>query len=481
MVCADLPRCGCPPKYPDLVVTTSDFDLAIIGSGSGNSLITADFDGKRVAIVEHGVFGGTCLNVGCIPTKMYVYAADVAHTIAESSRYGVDAELTGVRWRDIRDRVFGRIDPISAGGRAYREHGENTTAFFGHARLVDPHTIEVVSTAPTDAGPVTFTADQIVIAAGGHAQVPEEIAASGVKIHTSDTIMRIEELPARLIIVGGGYIAAEFAHVFSALGSDVTLVARGERLLRHLDETISVAFTEQAKASWDVRLGSVLSTVTEADGEISLHLADGSVVRGDALLVATGRVPNTADLGLDRAGVAVHEDGRVVVDQYGRTSVPGIWALGDVSSEHQLKHVANHEARKVAHNLVHPDDLRAFDHRFVPAAVFTHPQIASVGLTEAQAVEQGLDFVTAVQHYGDTAYGWAMEDQVGICKLIADPSTKLLLGAHLMGHQASNLIQPLIQAMSFSQTVPEVARGQYWIHPALMEVVENALLKLDLG
>ena len=174
-------------------------------------------------------------------------------------------------------------------------------------------------------------------------------------------------------------------------------------------------------------------------------------------------------------------DGMVVVDAHQRTSVPHIWALGDVCNEYQLKHVANHEERVVAHNLAHPDDLVESDHRFVPAAVFTHPQVAYVGLTEAQAREQGHDVTVKVQDYGSTAYGWAMEDTTGICKLVADRSTGLLLGAHLLGEQASVLIQPLIQAMHFGQPARGLARGQYWIHPALAEVVENALLGLNFS
>jgi mycothione reductase len=205
------------------------------------------------------------------------------------------------------------------------------------------------------------------------------------------------------------------------------------------------------------------------------------MVTGDVLLVATGRVPNTANLGLDVAGIVTHQDGGVTVDAHGRTNVEGVWALGDVSSAHQLKHVANHEARVVAHNLAHSGDLRSFDHRYVPSAVFTSPQIATVGLTEEQLKASGRRYVTKSQAYGDTAYGWAMEDTTGVCKVIADPATGELLGAHLMGPQASNLIQPLIQGMSFGQTAVEVARGQYWIHPALGEVVENALLGLDLS
>jgi len=454
------------------------FDLAIIGTGSGNALVTPDFDGKCVAVIEAGTFGGTCLNVGCIPTKMYVYAAEVASTVTHAATYGIDATLDGVRWRDIRDRVFGRIDPIAAGGQDYRVNGPNTTAFLGHATFTGPRSLRIDNGIDSGA---EITADQIVIAAGARPTIPDTVIESGAPFHTSDTVMRLDELPRRLVILGSGFIAAEFAHVFSALGSQVTVVARSEALLRKLDGEISASFTAIARQQWDVRLNAELLKVSGDQGTVSLDFADGSRVSGDVLLVATGRVPNTAGLGLDVAGIATREDGGVTVDVHGRTNVAGVWALGDVSSAHQLKHVANHEARVVAHNLTHPGDLRSFDHRYVPSAVFTSPQIASVGLTEEQVTAQGRSYVTKTQAYGDTAYGWAMEDTTGVCKVIADPATGELLGAHLMGYQASILIQPLIQGMSLGQTVTEMAHGQYWIHPALCEVVENALLGLGLG
>jgi len=198
------------------------------------------------------------------------------------------------------------------------------------------------------------------------------------------------------------------------------------------------------------------------------------------LLVAAGRRPNSDRLDLEKAGVPVHDDGRVVVDEQQRTPVEGIFALGDVSSPHQLKHVANHEAKVVGHNLLHPDAPRRTDHRFVPSAVFTDPQIASVGRTEQACREAGLDYTVKVQEYADIAYGWALEDDTGFCKVLADRGTGRLLGAHLMGPHASTVIQPLIQAMSFGLGAHEMATGQYWIHPALPEVVENALLDLDV-
>src|SRR5581483_3339617 len=194
------------------------FDLVIIGSGSGNSLPDKRFSHLSVALIEENpVFGGTCLNVGCIPTKMFVYAANIAHWARDSSRYGVDASVDKVRWTDIRDRVFGRIDPISAGGRRYRAEGEpNITLISGHAAFTGPKTLTV---SHTGGGQEDISADRIVIATGSRATVPDPITESGIPFHTSDTVMRIDELPARTVILGGGYIAAEFAHVFAALGS----------------------------------------------------------------------------------------------------------------------------------------------------------------------------------------------------------------------------------------------------------------------
>jgi mycothione reductase len=455
------------------------FDLVIIGSGSGNTLPDERFAALDIAIVEEGVFGGTCLNVGCIPTKMYVYAADIARKITTADRFGIDATVDKVRWVDIRDRIFNRIDPISEGGRGYRESGSpNITLYSGHAEFTGPKQLVV---AFPDGRREEISADRFVLAAGSRPVIPSAIAESGVPFHTSDTVLRLDELPSRMVIVGGGYISAEFAHVFSALGVEVTIVTRGPALLRHLDETLSERFTELAVQRWDVRTNvEPVGCLERTDTGIQLALSDGSTADGDVLLVAAGRMPNGDRLGLAAAGVAVEPGGRVVVDEYQRTSVEGIYALGDLSSPHLLKHVANHEAKVVAHNLLHPDAPRRTDHRFVPSAVFTSPTLASVGLTEAECRERGIRYVRAIQDYSSVAFGWAMEDTTGFCKLLADPATGQLLGAHLLGPEASTVIQPLIQAMSFGLPAREMADGQYWIHPALPELIENALLSLPL-
>ena len=461
------------------------FDLAIIGSGSGNSIITPDWDGKKVAIIDGGTFGGTCLNVGCIPTKMFVYPAQLAAAAADGARLGVDTASSGVRWRDIRDRIFTRIDAISDGGRRYRdEELDNVTLFSENVRFVSPHALVTASGQK-------ITADEIVVAAGSRPVLPDVPGMDLPQVHTSDTVMRIDELPARVLIIGGGYIAAEFGFVFSAFGSDVTVAARSGALLRPLDETVSERFTAEASKQWNVQLNTTVDSLSEnADGSVHAVLsgpAGDSGLDVDLVLVATGRTPNTDRLDVAAAGFDLTADGRLAVDSYGRvlaSGVPaqGVWALGDISSPYQLKHVANHEARVVAHNLVHPGDLRAMDHRFVPAAVFSSPQIASVGMTEDQALAdteaRGVQLALAVQEYGSTAYGWAMEDSTGFVKLLAEKESGWLLGAHIMGHEASMLLQPLVQAMEFGVDASTMARGQYWIHPALTEVVENALLSL---
>ena len=453
------------------------FDLVIIGTGSGNSIPDEAMAGWQIAILEKGTCGGTCLNVGCIPTKMFVHTADQAATPANAKKLGVDATLDAVHWPEIRDRIFNRIDAIAEGGRNWRANeNANVTLYEGTATFEDAHTIN------TGTGE-RITADRIVIAAGGRPRIPDVADLDTTGFHTSDTIMRIDELPESLIILGSGFIASEFAHVFSSFGVKVTVIARSNLLLRHEDLEIAERFTEIAKQKWDVRLQRKTIRAEKTATGVKLHMEgpDGAeTVEAAQLLVATGRQPNTDLLNADNAGIETHPDGRIKVDEYQRTSQPHIFALGDISSAHQLKHVANHEARVVKHNLLNPDDQIKSDHRFVPAAVFSSPQIASVGLTEEQAKAEGIRYVTASQAYASIAYGWAMEDTTGFAKLLADPATGQLIGAHIIGPQASTVIQPLIQAMSFGLDAKSMAKGQYWIHPAMPEVVENALLNLPL-
>ena len=478
-------------------MTTRTADLTIIGSGSGNSLITPFWDDKQVVIAERGVFGGTCLNVGCIPTKMYVRPATLARSGEEAARVNVTVRTESVDWPGLRDRIFSRVDAISAAGEHYRaEELDNVTLVSQQVRLAAESAS--ASSEGLDAAPAIIAEDgtrvesgQVVIAAGSRPVLLDVPGIELPQVHTSDTVMRLDVLPARVLVVGGGYIASEFAGIFSGLGSEVRQIIRGERLMRDMDHDISERFTAEAERHWTVQRGSELRSVSPAaDGGVVAEI-DGptgsELWQTDVVLVAIGRRPNSDLVGAAEAGLDLHDDGRIVVDAHQRVlsagrPVPGLYALGDISSPYQLKHVANHEARVVAHNLEHPNDLRTSRQDAVPAAVFSYPELAQVGLTEAQAIERiGAEHVTTkLQSYGDTAYGWAMADESGVCKVIADRRDGTILGAHILGYQASNLIQPIISAMSFGVDAFTFARGQYWVHPALMEVVENALLGLDV-
>jgi mycothione reductase len=461
------------------------YDLVVVGTGSGNTIVTKQFADWKVAIVERGTFGGTCLNVGCIPTKMFVHTADLAAVPSGSSRFGVDEQLTGVRWPEIRDRIFNRIDPISASGAEYRRHHQNNvnvTLYEGTGRFTAEGELAVTQAA--DGQTELLTADRFVLAAGSRPIVPFIPGLAETGFQTSETIMRLEQLPRRLGIIGSGFVAAEIAHIFSSLGVEVTLIARSDLMLRHEDLEIAARYTEIAQKRYAVRLNHDTVRVQRREDGIALEMLsptgpDELVV--DEILVAVGRTPNSDVLNVKATGIELEEDGRVVVDEFQETAVEGIYALGDLCSPYQLKHVANHEARVVQHNLLHPDDRIESDHRYVPHAVFGSPQVASVGLTEEEAIDQGVRYVVGREAYADIAYGWAMEDTTGFAKILADPATGQLLGCHVIGPQASSVIQPVIQAMSFGLDAHTMARGQYWIHPAMPELIENALLNLKLS
>ena len=447
----------------------SHHDLLIIGAGSGNTVIGPEHDHLDIAIAEPWAFGGTCMNRGCIPSKMLVHAADLAVAARHAPELGVHTTFEGADWPAIRDRIFGRIDPIAEAGLAYRHGLDNVTVYEAEARFTGERTLDIGGTA--------VAADQVVLAAGARPVVPDIPGLTGTPFHTSDTVMRVDELPVHLVVLGGGYIALEMAHVFEGLGSRVTIVHRGDLLLRRADQDVRRRITDLYAGRLDVRLETEVESV-RYDGAYHLDLTGGTTLDADALLVATRRRPNGDRLALEAGGVAVDADGYVTTDEFLRTSAEGVWALGDVTNPAQLKHTANAEARVLAHNLLHPGDLHAIDRRFTPSAVFGHPQIASVGPTEAELAATGRPYLVAARDYADTAYGWAMEDRSGFVKVLADPDSRHLLGAHLLGPQAPTLVQQLIQGMAHDLTVDQMARGQLYIHPAMPEVVEQALLEL---
>ncbi len=453
--------------------TYESFDLIIVGSGSGNS-IPSYLDDWNVAIVERGVYGGTCLNVGCIPSKMFVLPADAALAAGRNDKMNIDTQFTGADFGAIRDRVFGRIDEISDSGRDYRATGsKNVTLLEGTARFVGDK--QLVVDMNDDGDQRYITAPQVLLAAGARPVVAPIPGLATTGFHTSDTIMRLPELPQRLGILGGGFIAVEMGHVFSALGSEVTLFNRSMGLLRGFDDDIAARFTEVFSQRVDLQLGHVPTFVERTDEGIVITSAGKRFVV-DELLVATGREPNTDLLDLDAGGIECTARRTVKVDDTMATNVEGVWAIGDIANSYQLKHLANAEAAVAFWNLSHPDDLRRQSYKAVPGAVFSNPQVASVGLTEREARERQLPISVGVRDYAGTAYGWAIVDETSFAKVIVNTETGRFVGAHIIGPQAATLIQPIIQAMELDTPAATVARDVFYIHPALTEVVENAIL-----
>jgi len=455
------------------------FDLVIIGGGSGNSIISRDFGHLSIALIDDGEhFGGTCLNAGCIPTKMFVHVADVAADALGAKLLGLDVPSAPVAWPALRDRVFGRIDPLSvAGFRNRDEKIPNVTVYRESFAFESRHVL--VGTSG-----VRIRGERIVIAAGSRPRPLPAAWGTGPGIHDSDSIMRIGKLPTSMVIVGGGAIAAEFAHIFESFGVAVTQIVRGSRLLDDLDDDVADRFTMLAAACRRLITGANIESITQresaTDIELEVALDTGETLTTGLVLLAIGRIPNSDTLALRSAGLDLHPDSRLAVDAEQRAlcdglPVEGIFGLGDVSSERQLKHVANHEARIVQHNLLNPDDLIGGDPGPVPAAIFSHPQVAHFGLAEREAP----DAVIVTRNYSTTAWGWSLEDTTSFCKLVVDPQSGLILGAHIIGPQASILIQVLVLAASRGIPVDGLARSMYWPHPAASEVVENALLDAE--
>ncbi|MDP2663791.1 MAG: FAD-dependent oxidoreductase, partial [Dehalococcoidia bacterium] len=430
--------------------------------------------GLRVAIIESGPFGGTCLNRGCIPSKMLIHCADVMETIRRADLFGIKAKVEAVDWQFIVRRVFEEIDAEAAGIEKANRQVPTVGVFKGAGRFVDMKTLEVNGER--------IRAETVVIAAGSRPAVPEIPGLSDVPYLTSDEALRLPELPRSMTIVGGGYIAAELAHFFGSLGTRVTIVYRGPQLMRTEDEQVARRFTEVYQRKFNVLLNAQASRVYRQGEGIALDVSlggDAETVVSDALLLATGRVPNTDRLEVVRTGVELDDRGFVQVDGFLETRAPGVWALGDIVGKYLLKHSANLEAAYVANNIFNKEHKAQVDYRAMPHAAFSSPQVASVGLTEQEAKRQQVAYVAASCDYSQTAYGAAIEDRDGFVKVLANPSTREILGCHIIGTDASILIQEAVNAMRNGLTADSFGRSIY-VHPALPEVVQRAFGMLHL-
>ena len=451
------------------------FDLIVVGSGSGLE-VSAEAAGRglSVALVEHGPFGGTCLNRGCIPSKMLIHCADVMETIQRAHLFGIKAKVESVDWQFIIKRVYDEIDSDAQSIEDGNRQAPNIAVYKDTARFVGEKTLEVSGER--------ISADTVVIAAGTRPSVPEIPGLWDVPYITSDEALRLPEQPRRIAIVGGGYIAAELAHFFGSLGTEVTIINRRPILLRGEDEQVSRRFSEVYQRKFNLLLNAQVSRADRNGDEIALEVSvDGHTlsIAADVLLMATGRIPNTDLMEVANTGVEVDGRGFVKTDEYLETGVPGIWALGDIVGKYLLKHSANLEAAYVANNIFNPDRRVAVDYRAMPHAIFASPQVAGVGLTEQAAKERGINYAAATYDYHNTAYGSSIEERDGFVKVLADPETREILGCHIIGTDASTLIQKVTNAMGIGLTTDAITQSIY-VHPALPEVIQRAFGELQI-
>ncbi len=451
------------------------YDVIIIGSGSGLRVSSAAArEGRKVAIIESGPLGGTCLNRGCIPSKMLIHASEVAMTIKDSGKFGIDAELTGIRFREMVDRVSNTVDEESEGIEAAIGRNENMTLYKTRASFTGPKQLKLESGEELEG-------ETIVIAAGTHPWVPPIEGLDGVEYLTSKTALRLEELPKSMIIVGGGAIAAELANFFGSLGTKITIIERNPGLLGRVDREVSNFVTEKFQKRFNVLLNR--NTVKIANGgdgvEVSIADLDGNneeVLNAEKLLVAVGRRSNAPDMGAADAGITLDERGFVQVDDHMRTNVEGVYALGDIAGKWGLKHKANVDAAVIISNAILGEDV-VVDYQGMPYAIFTVPQVAAVGRTEEELKDANISYKVGNYPYKNTGMGQAFMDEDSFVKvLVGEDDT--ILGAHIVGPQASTLIHEV--ALAMANDLKAVAfRNLIVAHPALSEVVQRAFLKVQ--
>ncbi|WP_336364773.1 dihydrolipoyl dehydrogenase [Halalkalicoccus salilacus] len=460
-----------------------EFDFLVIGSGSGLDVANAAVNrGQSVAVVEKGPLGGTCLNRGCIPSKMLLYHADVLETIERADEFGIDAEVTNVSFADIVHEVNGEVEEDSASIQQGLRSSPRHELFEGEGRFIDDRTIEI---SGGEGDGARLRAETVLIAAGTRPSIPPIDGIESVDYVTSTEALQLSEPPEHMIIVGGGYIAAELGYFFGTFGSDVTIIGRRPTLLPDSDEEIGEAFTDRYADRYEVATGYEATAVSESGGTVTVEARpfppawqdqenenlEEISVSGDELLIAAGRTPNTDTLNLDATGVETDARGFVETDEYLRTTADGVWALGDIVGEYLLKHNANHEAQAVARNLF-GDELQPVDYSAMPFAVFASPEVAGVGAREGELRTADRQYATRTYRYEDIARGSAMKAE-GFVKVLIDLDGTIL-GCHIIGPQASDLIQEVVVAMTAGSGTVQDVRESVHIHPALSEVVQRA-------
>ena len=444
-------------------MTVFDFDLLVIGGGSGGvrAARMAAQRGARVALVEAQAMGGTCVNVGCIPKKLYSYAAHFAESFEASHGFGWVGVAPVLDWAALkanRAREITRLNGI------YLQllKGAGVQVIEGWATLVDAHTVAV--------GAQRLTAKNILIATGGQPSVPD--IAGREHVITSNDIFDIDPFPKRLLVVGGGYIACEFASIFKGLGAHVTQLYRGAQVLRGFDEEVRhFIAAEMRKSGVDLRLNADVAAIVKTASGLQVRLQDGSTVEADAVLYATGRMPLVEGLDMEALGIAQKPDGAILVNDNYQTSLPHIYAVGDVTARVQLTPVALGEAMVVVDHLLGAaagKAPRSMSYDFIPTAVFTHPNIGTVGFTEAQARERFGAVRVFKSEFKALMHTLSGSSERTFMKLLVDEASDRVVGLHMVGAEAGEIVQGFAVAMKAGAT-KAVFDSTIGIHPTAAE------------
>ncbi len=451
------------------------FDAIIIGTGQAGPSLAARFAAadKTVAIIERHKFGGTCVNTGCIPTKTLVASAYAIHVACRGAEYGFgigDLRVDMTRVKARKDAVSGRSNK---GVEEWLRGTTNCTVIQGHARLQSTNTVAV--------NDEVLEADKIFINVGGRASLPDMPGIHDVPFLTNSSMMEIDLLPEHLVIVGGSYVGLEFAQIFRRFGSRVTIVEMGRRLIGREDEDVSQAVREILEAEGiHIRLNAKCISLAKRDGGVAVHMEcseDSKEVAGTHVLLAVGRIPNTGDLGLERAGVATDQRGYIIVDDQLQTNVPGIWALGDCNGRGAFTHTSYNDYEIVADNLFNADHRRVSD-RIQAYALYTDPPLGRCGMTDAEIRKSGRAALIAKYPMSRVSRACEKGETQGFIKICVDAKTKQILGAAILGVGGDEVIHVLLDVIYAKAPYTVIQRAMH-IHPTVAEYLPTILSKLE--
>ena len=450
------------------------YDVVVIGSGCGLSIVNeALVHGLSVALVDKGPLGGTCPNLGCIPSKMLIFPAERIAEIQEARRLGIETDIRGIAFRSIMERMRKVVRENREHLRRELSNLDNLDFYEGEGRFASDYTVEVNGEE--------VKGDKVFIASGSRPLIPTIEGLARIDYLTNETVLQLTERPETLVIIGGGYVAVEYGHFFAAMGTRVTILEMADRLVLSEEPEIAEMLKNEMSHRMIVHTGVQAEAVKSQGHDVTVaasDLASGGRKEFTAqkILMAVGRRSNADLLRVQNTGVELDQRGFIKVDNYLETTKKSIFAVGDINGQQMFTHVANVEASLAADNAIHGSKTK-MDYSAAPHAVYSHPQIASVGMTE-EAARKGHKILVGRARYSDVAQGQAMMEETGFAKAIVETDTGKILGFHIIGPYAPILIQEVMNAMASGGGINQIQAGMH-IHPAITELIPNVLANLS--